>query len=182
MKVRFCSSGIWLLCGILPAARRHSRSEWTEQNLLTLQSQAKQGFNWKSILAYWKQKPLNCSYKRFNDSPIHTYVVQECCWIAHSVVKVVMNGFCIIMFVCCLHCVQDGVTDSKVSGNESIFFLWYDDWRIRMSKIVMECWLKNAKIVIEPGRFLSLMNVTSRNSSSFHANECVFSHKEQQKV
>ena len=97
---------------------------------------------WNLILAYWMQKLLNCSYKRFHNSPIHTYVVQECCWIANSVVKVVMNGFCIIMFVCCLHCVQDGVTDSKVSGNESIFFLWYDDWRIRMSKIVMECWLK----------------------------------------
>ena len=30
------TSGIWLLCGILLAARRHSQSEWTEQNLLTL--------------------------------------------------------------------------------------------------------------------------------------------------
>ena len=31
-------------------------------------------------------------------------------------------------------------------------------------------------------RFLSLINVTSRNSSAFHANECIFSHNEQQKV
>ena len=31
-------------------------------------------------------------------------------------------------------------------------------------------------------RFLSLMNVTSRNSSAFHANDCIFSHNEQQKV
>ena len=30
--------------------------------------------------------------------------------------------------------------------------------------------------------FLSLMNVTSRNSSPFNANECIFSHNEQQKV
>ena len=36
VKVRFCSSGIWLLYGILLAARRRSRGEWTEQNLLTL--------------------------------------------------------------------------------------------------------------------------------------------------
>ena len=31
-------------------------------------------------------------------------------------------------------------------------------------------------------RFLSLMNVTLRNCSPFHANECVFSQNEQQKV
>ena len=31
-------------------------------------------------------------------------------------------------------------------------------------------------------RFLSLMNGTSRNSSAFHAHECIFSYNEQQKV
>ena len=31
-------------------------------------------------------------------------------------------------------------------------------------------------------RFLSLINATSRNSSAFYANECIFSHNEQQKV
>ena len=55
LKERFCSSGIQLLYGILPAARKRSRGEWTERNLLTLLSQAKQVFNWKSILAYWIQ-------------------------------------------------------------------------------------------------------------------------------
>ena len=46
---------------------------------------------------------------------------------------------------------------------------------------------KNAKIVIECElcanvRFLALMNASSRYLSSIHANECVFSRNEQQKV
>ena len=46
---------------------------------------------------------------------------------------------------------------------------------------------KNAKIVIESEfranvRFLALMNASSRYWSSIHANECVFSRSEQQKV
>ena len=46
---------------------------------------------------------------------------------------------------------------------------------------------KNAKIVIESEicanvRFLALMNASSRYWSSIHANECVFSCNEQQKV
>ena len=46
---------------------------------------------------------------------------------------------------------------------------------------------KNAKIVIECElranvRFLVLMNASSRYWSSIHANECVFSRNEQQKV
>ena len=46
---------------------------------------------------------------------------------------------------------------------------------------------KNAKIIIESElrakvRFLALMNVSSRYWSSIHANECVFSRNEQQKV
>ena len=46
---------------------------------------------------------------------------------------------------------------------------------------------KNAKIVIECElrgnvRFLALMNASSRYWSSIHANECVFSRNEQQKV
>ena len=46
---------------------------------------------------------------------------------------------------------------------------------------------KNAKIVIESElranvRFLALMNASSRYWSSIHADECVFSRNEQQKV
>ena len=47
---------------------------------------------------------------------------------------------------------------------------------------------KNAKIVIESElranyvRFLALMNASLRYWSSIHANECVFSRNEQQKV
>ena len=46
---------------------------------------------------------------------------------------------------------------------------------------------KNAKIVIESElranvRFLALMNTSSRYWTSIHANECVFSRNEQQKV
>ena len=47
---------------------------------------------------------------------------------------------------------------------------------IKMQKIVMESDLR------ANDRFLSLMNVTLRNCSPFHANECVFSHNKQQKV
>ena len=46
---------------------------------------------------------------------------------------------------------------------------------------------KNAKIVIESELranvlFLALMNASSRYWSSIHANECIFSRNEQQKV
>ena len=46
---------------------------------------------------------------------------------------------------------------------------------------------KNAKIVIECEllanvRFLAVMNASSRYWSSIHANECLFSRNEQQKV
>ena len=46
---------------------------------------------------------------------------------------------------------------------------------------------QNAKIVIESelhanASFLALMNVSSRYWSPFHANECVFSRNEKQKV
>ena len=67
---------------------------------------------------------------------------------------------------------QDGVNDLKVSANESIFFSFV---------------CRNAKIVIESElranvRFLALINVSSLYWSPFHANECVFSCNEQQKV
>ena len=47
---------------------------------------------------------------------------------------------------------------------------------IKIKKIVMESDLR------ANDRFLSLMNVTSRNSSAFDSNECIFSHNEQQNV
>ena len=47
---------------------------------------------------------------------------------------------------------------------------------IKMQKIVWESDLR------ANDRFLSLMNVTLRNCSPFHANECVFLHNKQQKV
>ena len=46
----------------------------------------------------------------------------------------------------------------------------------RNAKIVIECELR-ANV-----RFLALMNASSRYWSSIHANECVFSRNEQQKV
>ena len=64
------------------------------------------------------------------------------------------------------------------------FSLLYDVWRIRKPKIAIECWLKYSmeSDLRANDRFLSRMNVTSRNSSAFHANECIFSHNEEQKV
>ena len=66
------------------------------------------------------------------------------------------------------------------------FSLLCDDWCLRMPKIFIECWIK-CKIVIESDlrandRLLSLMNVTLRNCSPFEANNCLYSHNEQQKV
>ena len=57
------------------------------------------------------------------------------------------------------------------------FSLLFDEWHIRMPKLVTECWLKCTN-----KHFLSLLNVFVRNCSPFHANECVFSYNVQQKV
>ena len=79
---------------------------------------------------------------------------------------------------------HDGVKDLNVSANESVF----SSFVCRMTHMKMLLNVnKNAKIVIESElranvRFLALMNASSRNWSSIHANECVFSRNEQQKV
>ena len=49
------------------------------------------------------KKTLNCLYKCINDCLIHTNAVQECYWIANSVIKMLMNGLCTILFACCLY-------------------------------------------------------------------------------
>ena len=79
---------------------------------------------------------------------------------------------------------HDGVNDLNVSANESIF----SSFVCRMTHMKMLLNVnKNAKIVIESElranvRFLTLMDASSRYWSSIHANECVFSRNEQQKV
>ena len=91
------------------------------------------------------------------------------------------------MFVYCPIGIEDDVYNLKVSGNESVFFSFV--WRLTY-KNAQNCYgmlIKIKKIVMESDlpandRFLSLMNVTSRNSSPFNANECIFSHNEQLKV
>ena len=46
--------------------------------------------------------------------------VQECYWIANSVIKMLMNSVCTLMYVTTDF--QDGVNDFDVGVNESIFF------------------------------------------------------------
>ena len=54
-----------------------------------------------------KIKTLNCLYKRIlNDCLIHTNAVQECYWIANSVIKMLMNGFCTILIMYCLYSIS----------------------------------------------------------------------------
>ena len=83
--------------------------------------------------------------------------------------------------------IKDGVYNLKVSGNESVFFSFV--WRLTyknaqncygmLIKIQKSLWnLIYAQMIV----FLSLINATSRNSSAIYANECIFSHNEQQKV
>ena len=141
---------------------------------------------WNLILAYWKQKLLNCSYKRFHDSPIHTYVVQECCWIANSVVKILMNGFCTVMFVYFLH--WHSIWRQWLEGNRKWKYIFPFEWWL-MHKNAQNCYWMLIKIKKSLWNLIYAQmivfcrwNITSRNCSSFHANECVFSHNEQQKV
>ena len=67
------------------------RMNWTK--FTDIVKSGKRGFQLKINTCILNTKPLSCSYKRFSDCPIHTNVVQECCWIAYSVVKILMNGF-----------------------------------------------------------------------------------------
>ena len=90
--------------------------------------------------------------------------------------SIVPNGF------------QDIVNDSNVGVNESTFFSFVcQTTQMNAQKCYWMLILKNAKIVIESDlranvSVFALMNVSSRCWSSFHANECVFSRNEQQKV
>ena len=62
------------------------RMNWTK--FTDVVKSGKTGFQLKINTCILNTKPLSCSYKRFSDCPIHTNVVQECCWIASSVVKI----------------------------------------------------------------------------------------------
>ena len=126
-------------------------------------------------------------YKRFNACLIHTNAVQECYWIANSEIKIIMNGLCTIVFVYCLHRKFRMVLMTwRLALMKVRFSLLCDDWRIRMPKTVIECWLKwkIESYLCANDRILSLMNVTSRSCWPFHINKCVFSEQqnEQQKV
>ena len=90
------------------------------------------------------------------------------------------------MFIVCID-FHDGVNDLNVSANESIFLLFcMPNDACEHMKMPLNV-NKNAKIVIESELranvcFLALMNASSRYWLSIHANECVFSRNEQQKV
>ena len=83
---------------------------------------------------------------------------------------------------------QDGVNDFDVGVNETMFFSSVCPMtHMNATKLsVIKCGL-NAKIVIESDLcanscIFALINVSSHYRSPFHANDCVFSCNEQQKV
>ena len=82
---------------------------------------------------------------------------------------------------------QDGVNDFDVGVNESIFLSFVCLMTHMNAQKVLLNIDENAKIVIESDlcanvRIFTLMNVSSHCWSPFHANDCVFSGNEKQKV
>ena len=160
------------------------RMNWTK--FTDIVKSGKTGFQLKIDTCILNTKPLSCSYKRFSDCPIHTNVVQECCWIAYSVVKILMNGFCTVMFVYFLH--WHSVWRQWLEGNRKKKYIFPFEWWL-MHKNAQNCYWMLIKIKKSLWNLIYAQmivfcswNITSRNCSSFHANECVFSHNEQQKV
>ena len=160
--------------------------EWYSASLWHFASGLPTGFQLKINTCILNTKPLSCSYKRFSDCPIHTNVVQECCWIAYSVVKILMNGFCTVMFVYFLH--WHSVWRQWLEGNRKWKYIFPFEWWL-MHKNAQNCYWMLIKIKKSLWNLIYAQmivfcrwNITSRNCSSFHANECVFSHNEQQKV
>ena len=93
-RFSLCSSDIRFLRGILPAVRKPLQSEWRGRSRCSVENH---------YLHIEYKKTLNCLYKCINDCLIHTNAVQECYWIANSVIKMLMNGLCTILFACCLY-------------------------------------------------------------------------------
>ena len=82
---------------------------------------------------------------------------------------------------------QDGVNDSNLGVNESIFFSFVCPMTHMNAQKCYWMLIKMQKIVIESDLcanvcIFALMNVSSHYWSPFHANDCVFSRNEQQKV
>ena len=63
--------------------------------------------NWCSVDNHYLhveyKKHWNNLYECINDCLVHTNAVQECYWIANSVIKTLMNGLCTKLFVYCLY-------------------------------------------------------------------------------
>ena len=81
---------------------------------------------------------------------------------------------------------ENGVNNFDVVVNESFFFFCMPNDAHQRPKVLLNV-EKNTKIVIESDlcanvRIFALMNVSSHYWSPFHANDCVFSRNEQQKV
>ena len=160
------------------------RMNWTK--FTDIVKSGKTGFQLKIDTCILNTKPLSCSYKRFSDCPIHSNVVRECCWIANSVVKILMNGFCTVMFVYFLH--WHSIWRQWLEGNRKWKYIFPFEWWL-MHKNAQNCYWMLIKIKKSLWNLIYAQmivfcswNITSRNCSSFHANECVFSHNEQQKV
>ena len=82
---------------------------------------------------------------------------------------------------------QNNVNDFDVAVNESIFFSFVCPMTPMNAQKCYWMLIKMQKIVIESDlwanvRIFALMNVSSHYWSPFHANDCVFSRNEQQKV
>ena len=103
---------------------------------------------------------------------IHSKAVQECYWIRFALecLSIVPKDF------------QDNVNHSNVGVNESIFFSFV--CRIAQMNAPKCYWMliKIESDLCANVRFFALMNASSRCWSPFHANKCVFSRNEQQKV
>ena len=135
----------------------------------------KRGFQLKIDTCILNTKPLSCSYKRFSDCPIHSNVVRECCWIANSVIKILMNGFCTVMFVYFLH--WHSVWRQWLEGNRKWKYIFPFEWWL-MHKNAQNCYWMLIKIKKSLWNLIYAQmivfcrwNIMSRNCSSFHANE-----------
>ena len=146
----------------------------------------------------WRHKPWKglLIYKRINACLIHPKADQECYWIANSVIKMLINSVCTFTKNVCQLSVRAVFTwlskgigfgfgfTTPFGWLVYLLWFWFYDSQVKTALLNIDY---NAKIIIESDlcaniRFSALMNVSSRCWSPFHANECVFSLNEQQKV
>ena len=122
------------------------RMNWTK--FTDIVKSGKTGFQLKIDTCILNTKLLSCSYKRFSDCPTHIIVVQECCWIAYSVVKILMNGFCTVMFVYFLQ--WHSIWRQWLEGNRKWKYIFPFEWW-SMHKNAQNCYwmlIKIKKVIV----------------------------------